>query len=185
MKSNWWTLGWVWENDTCSTQCSTSEPFKSTHTHPVSLQFVISCSSLTDASLFHTPQLLCLRSWRFILWSMGGTVEMLLWAWIILNSGVCSVSLPEIADGKFIAECEAEHNRARSSVRPPASDMLYMVGMMGTSASCFLSIINKWHGLITPNLWSSIMKMAEHYAVMIFLVKGLYCQPSVGFRMVQ
>lgn len=57
---------------------------------------------------------------------MRSVVEILLWAWIILNSRVCSVSLPEITDGKFIEECETEHNRARSSVSPPASNMLYM-----------------------------------------------------------
>ncbi|KAI3366492.1 hypothetical protein L3Q82_000632 [Scortum barcoo] len=48
------------------------------------------------------------------------------YAWIILNSGACSGSLPEITDGKFIDDCVAEHNRARSSVSPPASNMLYM-----------------------------------------------------------
>lgn len=37
-----------------------------------------------------------------------------------------SVLLPEITDGKFIDECVREHNRARSSASPPASDMLYM-----------------------------------------------------------
>ncbi|KAF1372601.1 hypothetical protein PFLUV_G00267500 [Perca fluviatilis] len=57
---------------------------------------------------------------------MGIVVKMLLWAWIVLDSGVCSVSLPEITDGKFIEECVMEHNEARSSVSPPASDMLYM-----------------------------------------------------------
>ncbi|XP_073337023.1 GLIPR1-like protein 1 [Pagrus major] len=57
---------------------------------------------------------------------MGSAVWMSLWAWIILDSGVCSVSLPEITDGKFIDECVSEHNRARSSVSPAASDMLYM-----------------------------------------------------------
>ncbi|XP_023264503.1 glioma pathogenesis-related protein 1 [Seriola lalandi dorsalis] len=57
---------------------------------------------------------------------MGSRVDLLLWAWIVLDSGVCSVVLPEITDGKFIDECVREHNRARSSVNPPASDMLYM-----------------------------------------------------------
>ncbi|XP_078137743.1 glioma pathogenesis-related protein 1 [Sander vitreus] len=57
---------------------------------------------------------------------MGIVVKMLLWAWIILDPGVCSVSLPEINDGKFIDECVREHNWARSSVSPSASDMLYM-----------------------------------------------------------
>uniref|UniRef100_UPI0037E846C5 GLIPR1-like protein 1 n=1 Tax=Semicossyphus pulcher TaxID=241346 RepID=UPI0037E846C5 len=57
---------------------------------------------------------------------MGCTMERLLWAWMILDSGLCSVSLPEITDWKFITECVKEHNRARSSVSPPASNMLYM-----------------------------------------------------------
>ncbi|XP_040886115.1 GLIPR1-like protein 1 [Toxotes jaculatrix] len=57
---------------------------------------------------------------------MGSMVEVLLWAWIILDSGVCSVLMPEITDGKFIDECVREHNKARSSVSPPASNMLYM-----------------------------------------------------------
>lgn len=51
---------------------------------------------------------------------------MLLWAWIILDSGGYSVSLLEITDEKFIDECVKEHNWARSSVKPPSSDMLYM-----------------------------------------------------------
>ncbi|XP_038595080.1 GLIPR1-like protein 1 isoform X2 [Micropterus salmoides] len=58
---------------------------------------------------------------------MGSMVEMLLWAWIILDSGGYSVSLLEITDEKFIDECVKEHNWARSSVKPPSSDMLYMV----------------------------------------------------------
>ncbi|XP_068163325.1 glioma pathogenesis-related protein 1 [Antennarius striatus] len=57
---------------------------------------------------------------------MGCVVEMLLWTWMILDSGVSSVSLPEITDVKFIDECVREHNRARSSVSPAASDMLHM-----------------------------------------------------------
>uniref|UniRef100_A0A668V9X5 SCP domain-containing protein n=1 Tax=Oreochromis aureus TaxID=47969 RepID=A0A668V9X5_OREAU len=57
---------------------------------------------------------------------MRSAVERLLWACIILDSGVCSISLPEISDLKFIEECVKEHNWARSSVSPPATDMLYM-----------------------------------------------------------
>nr|XP_046235027.1 glioma pathogenesis-related protein 1 [Scatophagus argus] len=57
---------------------------------------------------------------------MGSAAEVLLWAWIILDSGLRSASLPEITDEKFIDECVREHNRARSSVRPAASDMLHM-----------------------------------------------------------
>ncbi|KAM4615361.1 GLIPR1-like protein 1 [Polymixia lowei] len=64
---------------------------------------------------------------------MGSTVEQVLWTWILLCScsqrevpGVCSVSLPEISDRKFIDDCVQTHNKARSSVQPPASDMLYM-----------------------------------------------------------
>ncbi|XP_070848598.1 glioma pathogenesis-related protein 1 [Chaetodon trifascialis] len=57
---------------------------------------------------------------------MGSTVEMLLWAWIILDLGVCSVSLPEITDRTFIDECLEEHNRARSFVSPAASNMWQM-----------------------------------------------------------
>uniref|UniRef100_A0A3Q2WPK6 GLI pathogenesis related 1 n=1 Tax=Haplochromis burtoni TaxID=8153 RepID=A0A3Q2WPK6_HAPBU len=57
---------------------------------------------------------------------MASAVERLLWACIILDSGVRSISLPEISDLKFIEECVKEHNLARSSVSPPATDMLYM-----------------------------------------------------------
>ncbi|XP_054480522.1 GLIPR1-like protein 1 [Anoplopoma fimbria] len=57
---------------------------------------------------------------------MRSAVRMLLWAWIILDSADFSISLPEITDGEFIDECVKEHNMARSSVNPPASDMLYM-----------------------------------------------------------
>ncbi|CAF91311.1 unnamed protein product, partial [Tetraodon nigroviridis] len=34
--------------------------------------------------------------------------------------------LPELSDEGFIDECLREHNRARSSVVPTASDMLHM-----------------------------------------------------------
>uniref|UniRef100_A0A3Q2VHX7 GLI pathogenesis related 1 n=1 Tax=Haplochromis burtoni TaxID=8153 RepID=A0A3Q2VHX7_HAPBU len=61
-----------------------------------------------------------------MIWSMASAVERLLWACIILDSGVRSISLPEISDLKFIEECVKEHNLARSSVSPPATDMLYM-----------------------------------------------------------
>ncbi|XP_022071430.1 GLIPR1-like protein 1 [Acanthochromis polyacanthus] len=57
---------------------------------------------------------------------MGSVVEALLWAWVFLDSGVSSGSLPDITDGKFIEECVREHNWARSSVSPAASNMLYM-----------------------------------------------------------
>ncbi|XP_051248706.1 GLIPR1-like protein 1 [Dicentrarchus labrax] len=57
---------------------------------------------------------------------MGSIVEILLWALIILDSGGCSVSLPEITDGNFIHQCVMEHNSARSAVSPAASNMLYM-----------------------------------------------------------
>lgn len=63
---------------------------------------------------------------------------MTLWAaWIMLDSAVISVSLPDITDKKFIDECVMEHNKARSSVTPAASDMLYMVSRTGTSTSSF------------------------------------------------
>lgn len=36
-------------------------------------------------------------------------------------------TLPDIGDPKFIEECVTTHNRFRSGVNPPASNMLYMV----------------------------------------------------------
>ncbi|CAK6959971.1 GLIPR1-like protein 1 [Scomber scombrus] len=53
-------------------------------------------------------------------------VEILLWVWIALEYGVNSDSLPEITNRMFIEQCVKAHNEARSSVDPPASDMLYM-----------------------------------------------------------
>uniref|UniRef100_A0A3Q4GGY8 SCP domain-containing protein n=1 Tax=Neolamprologus brichardi TaxID=32507 RepID=A0A3Q4GGY8_NEOBR len=67
-----------------------------------------------------------LACFPLLIWSMASAVERLLWACIILDSGVCSISLPAITDLKFIEECVKEHNLARSSVSPPATDMLYM-----------------------------------------------------------
>ena len=76
---------------------------------------------------------------------MGSTVKMLLWVWVVLDLGVCSVSLPEISDKKFIDECVREHNRARSSVSPPASDMLYMVSEDGVLISLLvLTSTDEW-----------------------------------------
>ncbi|KAF7229646.1 glioma pathogenesis-related protein 1-like [Nothobranchius furzeri] len=57
---------------------------------------------------------------------MKRTRKILVWAWIVLVLEVCSISLPEISDKKFIEDCVKEHNTARSAVSPPASNMLYM-----------------------------------------------------------
>ncbi|XP_069569287.1 GLIPR1-like protein 1 [Brachyistius frenatus] len=57
---------------------------------------------------------------------MGSVAERILWVWIIVDSAVCSVSLPDISDRKFVDECVQEHNRARSAVSPTASNMLSM-----------------------------------------------------------
>ncbi|XP_077957212.1 GLIPR1-like protein 1 [Gasterosteus aculeatus] len=54
---------------------------------------------------------------------MKSAVRTFLWAWTILHY---SAALPEITDGEFIKECVRGHNEARSSVSPPASDMLNM-----------------------------------------------------------
>ncbi|CAG5927287.1 unnamed protein product, partial [Menidia menidia] len=63
--------------------------------------------------------------------SMGSTVKMLPLFWVVLDLGVYSLSLPEISDSKFIDECVTEHNIARSSVNPPATNMLYMTWDQG------------------------------------------------------
>uniref|UniRef100_A0A3Q3WEB2 SCP domain-containing protein n=1 Tax=Mola mola TaxID=94237 RepID=A0A3Q3WEB2_MOLML len=65
---------------------------------------------------------------------MRRVVKALVWAWIIQNS-VCSVSLPEITDRKFIDQCVREHNAARSSVSPAASNMLYMTWDAGLAST--------------------------------------------------
>ena len=72
---------------------------------------------------------LCLE--RLVLLSMASVVQIFLWAWIIKHSRVCSDSLPENTSKRFVIECLEEHNRARSSVNPPARDMLFMVGIIG------------------------------------------------------
>lgn len=64
---------------------------------------------------------------------MVSTVKTLLWAWILTTSAMSLVTLPDITDEAFIDECVRGHNRARSSVTPAASDMLYMVGLTDTS----------------------------------------------------
>lgn len=51
------------------------------------------------------------------------------WTWTVLDvAATSSVKLPQISDRAFIDECVTEHNKARTSVSPPASNMLYMVG---------------------------------------------------------
>ncbi|CAN9508070.1 unnamed protein product [Ophioblennius macclurei] len=60
---------------------------------------------------------------------MGVSVELFLflWAWMVqLDTSVHSSKLPDIYNRSFIEECVRAHNAARSSVRPPATDMLYM-----------------------------------------------------------
>lgn len=45
-----------------------------------------------------------------------------------LSSGLYQPkTLPDIGDAEFIEECVRTHNRFRSGVNPPASNMLYMV----------------------------------------------------------
>lgn len=60
---------------------------------------------------------------------MPSAARTFLWAWVIAKSIASPVGLPEISNEAFIDECVREHNRARSSVVPTASDMLYMVGL--------------------------------------------------------
>ncbi|XP_008314271.1 GLIPR1-like protein 1 [Cynoglossus semilaevis] len=49
------------------------------------------------------------------------------WTWTVLDvAATSSVKLPQISDRAFIDECVTEHNKARTSVSPPASNMLYM-----------------------------------------------------------
>lgn len=68
---------------------------------------------------------------------MGSLVKASLWVWIIVDAAAFSASLPEITDEKFIEECVRGHNRARSSVRPTAGDMLYMVGWINISFTSY------------------------------------------------
>jgi hypothetical protein len=57
----------------------------------------------------------------------------LLWAVIFLGSSVPNIEsseynpFPGITDKKFIDDCVRIHNDNRSSVNPPARNMLYMV----------------------------------------------------------
>lgn len=68
---------------------------------------------------------------------MGSLVKASLWVWMIVDAAAFSASLPEITDEKFVEECVREHNRARSTVKPTARDMLYMVGQINISfTSC-------------------------------------------------
>lgn len=73
---------------------------------------------------------------------MASAVKMLLWAWVIGKS-VALVTIPEITDEAFIDECVRGHNRARSSVRPAASDMLHMVGFTHSFTSSTTNADNK------------------------------------------
>lgn len=65
-----------------------------------------------------------------------------LWAWVITKTIASPAVLPEITDEGFMDECVREHNRARSSVVPAASDMLYMVGLTGITPSANLKLQN-------------------------------------------
>lgn len=88
------------------------------------LQGVISCVTVTK------PQLLL-----FSVVETRPSVMVLVvattvwWTWTLLDvAATSSVKLPQISDRAFIDECVTEHNKARTSVSPPASNMLYMVG---------------------------------------------------------
>ncbi|XP_044042929.1 GLIPR1-like protein 1 isoform X2 [Siniperca chuatsi] len=90
-------------------------------------------------------------------------VEILLWAWIILDSGVCSVSLPGITDGKFIDECVREHNWARSSVSPPSWDEGLAITARAWARHCvfehntYLKDVHRMHPTFTSvgeNIWA-------------------------------
>ncbi|POI22227.1 hypothetical protein CIB84_014026, partial [Bambusicola thoracicus] len=56
-----------------------------------------------------------------------------------LSSGIYRPeTLPDIGDAEFIEECVRTHNRFRSGVSPPASNMLYMC-CKDTGLGCDLS----------------------------------------------
>lgn len=71
---------------------------------------------------------------------MTSAVRTFLWACVITKSIASPVILPEISNEGFIDECVREHNRARSSVVPAASDMLYMVGSTAITSSANLNL---------------------------------------------
>lgn len=74
--------------------------------------------------------------------SMTSAGVIFLWAWVIMKTIASPAILPEITDKGFMDECVREHNRARSSVVPAASDMLYMVGLTGINPSANLKLQN-------------------------------------------
>lgn len=108
------------------------------------------------------------------------SVVLILWAGIVLDSGVCSDSLPEITDGKFIDDCVGAHNRARSAVSPPASNMLYMTWDEGLAITArawaryclfehntFLKDVKRVHpnfSSVGENLWAG--SPPSHFNVM-------------------
>ncbi|XP_075932134.1 GLIPR1-like protein 1 [Anarhichas minor] len=117
---------------------------------------------------------------------MRSAVRMFLWAWMILDSAECSASLPEITDGKFIDECVRGHNDARSSVSPPANDMLYMTWDEGLAITArawarhcvfehntYLKDVRRMHPTFTSvgeNLWAAyppssfdVLKAIKHW----------------------
>lgn len=48
------------------------------------------------------------------------------WILTLFFSSVCGINLPDITDRSFVDICLQEHNKARSEVRPPATDMTFM-----------------------------------------------------------
>lgn len=66
-------------------------------------------------------------------------------------------TLPDAGDPKFIEECVQAHNRFRSGVNPPASNMLYMVrGCSRLTCKCVALWWCLWFSKIV--LWSNAKK---------------------------
>lgn len=157
--------------------------FRNQHTLLVPVWCVVS---------FFLSEFLChqLTVWYHVA-SMASAVKTLLWVWVIGKSVVSLVTIPEITDESFIDECVRGHNRARSSVRPAASDMLYMVGLTHSFTSSTTNADRKAKSKLSladfcvcvsfEHLVLVTFRQAVHNCLEKVVKKKKLCQPSLQF----
>lgn len=96
--------------------------------HPVSLEVVTSLPlAARQTCSRHSPAAARAGSMN----SAAAAVS--LWSLVVLGSAASWADVPDVTQQSFIDRCVKEHNRARSSVQPAATNMKDMVGRAGHS----------------------------------------------------
>ncbi|KAI4878075.1 hypothetical protein NFI96_011683, partial [Prochilodus magdalenae] len=129
-----------------------------------------------------TQHMLKRHCWTMATWSRAVLCFTLLLATpAVIRSDIKDQALPDITDQKFITDCVGEHNKHRSSVNPPASNMRYMTWDEGlaVTARAWARHCNFEHnynlgrkGMVHPvfvsageNLWAGTGAFSVNHAI--------------------